>query len=269
MTNIKEGISRRLSPALQGVLLEAGTLAREMGVRAYGVGGVVRDVLMGLQSVDVDIVAEGDGIRFARSLAGRLRARVKSYEKFGTATLTFPEGTKVDIATARTEIYERPAALPRVTPGSIRDDMSRRDFTINAMAVSLMPGEFGRLLDDFGGTRDIRERHIRALHERSFIDDPTRIFRAVRFEKRLDFRIVRSTEQWIAEALSRPVLEELEAYRIATELRLILGEPDPAGTLRRLSDLGIIERLKARPAREQLLDAQLKKALQILERGSD
>jgi tRNA nucleotidyltransferase (CCA-adding enzyme) len=267
MTNIKEEINRRLSPALQGVLLEAGILAREMGVRAYIVGGVVRDVLMGLQSVDVDIVAEGKGIRFARSLAGRLRARVKSYEKFGTATLTFPEGTKVDIATARTEIYERPAALPRVTPGSIRDDMSRRDFTINAMAVSLMPGEFGRLLDDFGGTRDIRERHIRALHERSFIDDPTRIFRAVRFEKRLDFRIVRSTEQWIAEALSRPVLEELEDYRVATELRLILGEPDPAGTLKRLSDLGIIERLKARPAREKILDAQLKKSLRFLEPG--
>lgn len=269
MTNITEGIKERLSPALQDVLLEAGTLAREMGYRAYIVGGVVRDVLMGLQSLDVDIVAEGEGIRFARSLAGRLRARVKSYERFGTATLTFPDGTKVDIATARTETYERPAALPRVTPGSIRDDMFRRDFTVNAMAVSLMPGDFGRLLDDFGGNRDIRERRIRALHERSFIDDPTRIFRAVRFEKRLDFRIARSTEQWIAEALSRPLLEELEDYRIATELRLILGERDPAGTLRRLSDLGIIERLKGRPAREKVLEAQLKKVLRVLGQGGD
>jgi tRNA nucleotidyltransferase (CCA-adding enzyme) len=102
--------------------------------------------------------------------------------------------------------------------------MVRRDFTINALAASLMPSEFGRLLDDFGGLRDLRERHIRALHERSFIDDPTRIFRAVRFEKRLDFRIVRSTEQWIVKALSRSFLEELEDYRIATELRLILEE---------------------------------------------
>ncbi|MGE5843989.1 MAG: CCA tRNA nucleotidyltransferase [Syntrophaceae bacterium] len=269
MTNITEGIKERLSPALQDVLLEAGTLAREMGYRAYIVGGAVRDVLMGLQSLDVDIVAEGEGIRFARSLAGRLRARVKSYERFGTATLTFPDGTKVDIATARTETYERPAALPRVTPGSIRDDMFRRDFTVNAMAVSLMPGDFGRLLDDFGGYRDIRQRRIRALHERSFIDDPTRIFRAVRFEKRLDFRIVRSTEQWIAEALSRPLLEELEDYRIATELRLILGEPDPAGMLRRLSDLGIIERLKGRPAREKELEVQLKKVLRVVGQGQD
>ena len=269
MTNITEGIKKRLSPALQAVLLEAGTLAREMGYGAYIAGGVVRDVLMGLQSIDVDIVAEGEGIRFARNLAGRLHARVKSYERFGTATLTFPDRTKVDIATARTEIYERPAALPRVTPGSIRDDMLRRDFTVNAMAVSLMPGEFGRLLDDFGGTRDIREKRIRALHERSFIDDPTRIFRAVRFETRLDFRIVRSTEQWIAEALSRKLLEELEDYRIATELRLILGEPDPAGALRRLSDLGIIDRLKGRPAREKVLEAQLKKVLRVLGQGGD
>jgi tRNA nucleotidyltransferase (CCA-adding enzyme) len=269
MTNIAEGIKKRLSPALLDILLEAGTLAREMGYHAYIVGGVVRDVLMGLHSVDVDIVAEGEGIRFARSLAGRLHARVKSYEKFGTASLTFPDRTKMDVATARTEIYERPAALPRVTPGSIRDDMFRRDFTVNAMAASLMPGEFGRLLDDFGGTRDLRDRHIRALHERSFIDDPTRIFRAVRFEKRLDFRIVRSTEQWIAEALSRPLLEELEDYRIAAELRLILEEPDPAGTLRRLSGLGIIERLKGRPAREKVLETQLKKVLKILEREGD
>ncbi len=269
MTNITEGIKKTLSPALQGVLLEAGTLAREMGYGAYIAGGVVRDVLMGLQSVDVDIVTEGAGIRFAGKLAGRLHARVKSYERFGTATLTFPDRTKVDIATARTEIYERPAALPRVTPGSIRDDMFRRDFTVNAMAVSLMPGEFGRLLDDFGGTRDIREKRIRALHERSFIDDPTRIFRAVRFEKRLDFRIVRSTEQWIAEALSRELLEELEDYRIATELRLILEEPEPARTLRRLSDLGIIERLKGRPAREKVLEAQLMKVLRVLGQGGD
>lgn len=269
MTNITEEIKKRLNPALQGILLEAGTLAREMGYGAYIAGGVVRDVLMGLQSIDVDIVAEGEGIRFAEKLAGRLHARVKSYERFGTATLTFPDRTKVDIATARTEIYERPAALPRVTPGAIRDDMFRRDFTVNAMAVSLMPGEFGRLLDDFGGTRDIRKRRIRALHERSFIDDPTRIFRAVRFETRLDFRIVRSTEQWIAEALSRPLLENLEDYRIATELRLILGEPDSTGSLRRLSDLGIIERLKGRPAPAKVLEAQLKKVLRVLGQRGD
>ncbi len=269
MTNIADAFKETLSPTLQGVLRESGDLAVEMGFGAYVVGGMVRDLLLGLQTIDVDIVVEGQGIRFARSLADRLQAKVRCHERFGTASLTLPDRLRVDIATARTEIYERPAALPRVTPGSIRDDMFRRDFTINTLAASLMPGEFGRVLDDFGGVRDLRERHIRALHERSFIDDPTRIFRAVRFEKRLDFRIVQSTEQWIAEALSQPLLEELEGYRIATELRLILEEPDPAGPLRRLSELGIIERLVARPAREKVLERQLKKAHRVLERGGD
>ena len=266
MTNISECLKEKLSPALQGVLRDAGNLAGEMGFNAYVVGGMVRDLLLGLQTIDVDIVIEGQGIHFARSLADRLHAKVRCHERFGTATLTLPDRLRVDIATARTETYERPAALPRVTPGSIRDDMFRRDFTINTLAASLMPGEFGCVLDDFGGVRDLRERHIRALHERSFIDDPTRLFRAVRFEKRLDFRIVRSTEQWIADALSRSLLEELEDYRIAAELRLILEETDPAGPLRRLSELGIIERLKGRPARGRILEKQMKKAEQILQR---
>ena len=266
MTNISDAFKEKLSPTLLGVLRESGNLAVEMGFGAYVVGGMVRDLLLGLQTIDVDIVIEGQGIHFARSLADRLHAKVRCHERFGTATLTLSDRLRVDIATARTESYERPAALPKVTPGSIRDDMFRRDFTINTLAASLMPGEFGRVLDDFGGVRDLRERRIRALHERSFIDDPTRIFRAVRFEKRLDFRIVRSTEQWIADALSRSLLEELEDYRIAAELRLILEEIDPAGPLRRLSELGIIERLKGRPARGKILEKQLKKAEQILQR---
>jgi tRNA nucleotidyltransferase (CCA-adding enzyme) len=265
MTNITERIRQAVSPSLQGVLLEAGKLADEMGFDAYVVGGMVRDLLLGLQTFDVDIVIEGRGIRFARNLADRLHAKVRCHERFGTATLTLPDQLRVDVATARTEFYERPAALPLVSPGSIRDDMVRRDFTINALAASLMPAEFGRLLDDFGGLRDLRERHIRALHARSFIDDPTRIFRAVRFEKRLNFRIVRSSEQWIVNALSRGLLEELEDYRIAAELRLILEEPDPAGPLRRLSELGIIDRLKGRPAREKVLMKQMKEVEQILQ----
>jgi tRNA nucleotidyltransferase (CCA-adding enzyme) len=269
MTNISECLKEKLSLTLQGVLRDSGNLAGEMGFSAYVVGGMVRDLLLGLQTIDVDIVIEGQGIHFARSLADRLHAKVRCHERFGTATLTLSDRLRVDIATARTESYERPAALPRVSPGSIRDDMVRRDFTINTLAASLMPGEFGRVLDDFGGVRDLRERHIRALHERSFIDDPTRIFRAVRFEKRLDFRIVRSTEQWIVDALSRSLLEDLEDYRIATELRLVLEEPDPAGPLRRLPEFGIIERLVARPAREKVLERQLKKARRVLGREED
>jgi len=265
MTNISEGFKEKLSPTLQGILREAGKLAGETGFHVYVVGGMVRDLLLGLQTIDVDIVVEGQGIHFARSLADRLHAKVRCHERFGTATLTAPDQLRVDIATARTEFYERPAALPRVSPGSIRDDMGRRDFTINTLAASLMSSEFGCVLDDFGGMRDLRERRIRALHERSFIDDPTRIFRAVRFEKRLDFRIVRSTEQWIVDALSLSLLEELEDYRIAAELRLILEEPNPAGPLKRLSELGIFDRLRKRPARGKMLEKQMKKAERILQ----
>jgi len=262
---ITERMKRNVSPAMQRILHQAGVLASEMGFHVYAVGGMVRDLLLGLQTIDVDIVVEGQGIHFARSLADRLHAKVKCHERFGTATITFPDQLRVDVATARTEFYERPAALPRVTPGFIRDDMRRRDFTINALAVSLMPGEFGRLLDLFHGVRDLRERRIRVIHEQSFIDDPTRIFRAVRFEARLGFRMVRSTEQLLVEALSRFILSELEDYRIATELRLILEEPDPARPLKRLADLGVIDGLKDRSTRKNVLETQLKKAVHVLQ----
>jgi tRNA nucleotidyltransferase (CCA-adding enzyme) len=262
---IDERVEQLLSPTLQGMLHAAGSLASEMGFHAYAVGGMVRDLLLGINSFDLDIVVVGDGIRFAGSLADQLHATVKSHERFGTATIHFPDLLRVDVATARTEFYERPAALPRVTPGSIRDDMHRRDFTINSLAVSLMPEEFGRLLDFFHGVRDLRERHIRVLRGQSFMDDPTRIFRAVRFETRLGFRMVRSTEQLLVEALSRSILSELEDYRIATELRLILEEPDPAGTLKRLAQLGVIDGLKNRPVRKQVLEKQLKKAAHVIQ----
>jgi tRNA nucleotidyltransferase (CCA-adding enzyme) len=266
---ISARMKQKLSPAMQGILHEAGYLAPEMGFHAYAVGGMVRDLLLGIGNFDLDIVIEGDGILFAQTLAGRLHAKATSHERFGTATITFPDRLRVDVATARTEIYERPAMLPRVAPGSIRDDMARRDFTINALAVSLMPGEFGRLLDMFRGVRDLRERHIRVLHEQSFMDDPTRIFRALRFEVRLGFRIVRSSEQLITEALSRSILSKLEDYRIATELRLILEEPDPAGPLKRLADLGVIEGLQNRAPLQRVLEKQLKKAVRVLERDEE
>lgn len=269
MKTIEHRIEGGLNPALQGILHEAGALAGPLGYRAFVVGGLVRDLLLGQKTFDLDIVVEGEGIPFARDLAGRLQARLKSHERFGTATLIFPDGLRVDVATARTEVYDRQAALPRVTPGSIRDDMCRRDFTINAMAASLMPGEFGRLLDDFRGLRDLREGRIRVLHEKSFLDDPTRIFRAVRFESRLGFRIVRSTRALIDEALSRRVLDDLEDYRVAAELRLILGEPDPAGPLRRLAALGVLDAVSSRSVRDRGLRKLLRRAEEVLRPGRE
>lgn len=257
MHSLAERIESRMSPEMRGILHEAGLLAAEMGFCAYAVGGMVRDLLLDRSHFDLDIVVEGEGIRFARALAGRLRARVKGYERFGTATITLPDSARVDVATARTEIYDEPAMLPRVTPGSIRDDLFRRDFTINAMALSLAPEGFGRLLDEFGGVGDIRGRRIRVLHERSFVDDPTRIFRAVRFEARLGFRIVAADEKRIGEALSRSLLGRLEEYRIAAELRLILREPDPARPLQRLAQLGALAALEGLREEKPSLDKPL------------
>jgi tRNA nucleotidyltransferase (CCA-adding enzyme) len=269
MGNLAETIATRMTPELQELLHSAGRLAGEMGYRAYAVGGMVRDLLLERDTFDLDIVVEGEGIRFARGLAGRLRARVKGYERFGTASVTLPGGAKVDVATARTEIYDEPAALPRVTPGSIRDDLFRRDFTINAMALSLAPGEFGRLLDEFGGFRDIRDGMIRVLHDRSFIDDPTRIFRAARFEARLGFRIVAADERRIDEALSLSLLERLEEYRIVAELRLILREPDPVTPLRRLEQLGVIAALEALRGKGGSLGKPLAKIRQAIGTAGD
>lgn len=264
MKNLADKIETRIGPELQGTLHAAGSLAADMGCCAYAVGGMVRDLLLGRETFDLDIVVEGEGIRFARNLAGRLGARVKGYERFGTATITLPTGARVDVATARTEVYDAPAALPRVTPGSIRDDLFRRDFTINAMALSLAPGEFGRLLDEFGGVRDIRDRRIRVLHERSFVDDPTRIFRAVRFETRLGFRIAAADERRIREALSLSLLGKLEEYRIAAELRLILREPDPLRPLLRLAQLGVLEALEDLRARNRMLEKPLTQIDRVL-----
>jgi len=265
MQSLAETIETRMDPELRGILHEAGILAEAMGFGAYAVGGMVRDLLLGRGTLDLDIVVEGEGIRFAAALAGKLRARLKGYERFGTATIALPAGLKVDVATARTEIYDAPAALPRVTPGSIRDDLFRRDFTINAMAVALAPAEFGRLLDEFGGVRDIAEGNIRVLHGRSFIDDPTRIFRAVRFETRLGFRIVAADEARVGEALSLGLLGKLEEYRIAAELRLILREPDPAGPLQRLARLGVLDALEELRQGRRSLGRPLAEIRRILE----
>ncbi|MBW2599515.1 MAG: CCA tRNA nucleotidyltransferase [Deltaproteobacteria bacterium] len=222
------------------LLRDAGTCAEEMGFKAYAVGGLVRDLFLQRDNLDVDVVIEGDGIAFASRFSVDQGARLITYEKFGTANLVFPDGFKADIAMARIETYERPAALPLVMPGSIRDDISRRDFSLNTLAVGLNPGRFGDLLDLFHARDDIRKRLIRVLHERSFIDDPTRIFRAARFEKRFGFRIDSITEKLIRNAVSAGLVERLSGYRISSELRIILKEENPLLPVERLDELGVL-----------------------------
>jgi len=229
---------RRLS--VLPVLRDAGRCAEKMGFGAYAVGGLVRDLFLRRVTLDVDVVIEGDGVAFASRFSADHGARLLVYERFKTASLTFPDGFKMDVATARTETYERPAALPLVRPGSIRDDLFRRDFSINTLAVFLNPDRFGELLDPFQARDDIRGGVIRILHDRSFIDDPTRIFRAVRFEKRFDFRMNDMTRRCIRDAVSAGLIELLSGYRIASELQLVLQEGDPFPAVRRLGELGVL-----------------------------
>ena len=227
------------SPLLP-LLREVGISAEEMGFDSYAVGGLVRDLLLRRETLDADVVIEGDGIAFASRFSAERSATLTMYDRFMTATLVLPDGSKVDVATARKEVYERPAALPLVRPGSIRDDLFRRDFTINTLAVCLNPDQFGEMIDLFQGRDDIRKGSIRILHEKSFVDDPTRIFRAVRFEKRFGFTMEEMTERRAREAVSAGLMQRLSGYRIASELRLISKEEDPGSVVTRLEELDVL-----------------------------
>jgi tRNA nucleotidyltransferase (CCA-adding enzyme) len=205
----------------------------------YLVGGAVRDVLMGEPNFDVDIAVEGDGISFGRALAQALGGRAVPHEKFGTAIVLYGDGGRVDVATARTEFYDYPGALPSVEQASIRQDLYRRDFTINAMAVSLKGADFGRLVDYFGGLRDLSQGVVRVLHNLSFIDDPTRIFRAIRYETRYGFRMDVHTLGLARACVEMDLVGELSSSRVRDELQALLSEERVADSIRRLAELGI------------------------------
>jgi tRNA nucleotidyltransferase (CCA-adding enzyme) len=204
----------------------------------YLVGGAVRDVLMGEPNFDVDIAVEGDGIALGEALAGALGGRVVPHDRFGTAIVVY-EGGRVDVATARTEFYDSPGALPTVEQASIRQDLYRRDFTINAMAASLKGDDFGRLVDHFGGLRDLRNGVVRVLHNLSFIDDPTRIFRAIRYENRYGLAMDAHTLALARACVEMNLVGELSSARLRDELQALLSEERVADSVRRLAELGI------------------------------
>lgn len=222
----------------------AGELAEQVGVQVFMVGGIVRDLLLGKNNYDLDLVVEGDGIQFAKKLADKLDGKLKVvHKRFGTAVLNLDCGKKIDISTARTEFYESPAALPIVEHSSLKQDLYRRDFTINTLAIKLNKNSFGTLLDFFDGTKDLKNGKIRVLHNFSFVDDPTRIFRAVRFEQRYNFTIEYQTEHLIKLAIEDRLLDRLTNQRIAAEILHILAERQPENSLQRLSQLGVLNQI--------------------------
>ncbi|MCX8116365.1 MAG: CBS domain-containing protein [Desulfobacterota bacterium] len=232
-------IEERFPERIRNLLVEFGRVGEELGYSVFGVGGFVRDLLMRVENFDIDIVVEGDGIRLAEEFGKRFPCRIRTHKKFGTALVLFPDGLKVDVATARLEVYESPAALPTVERGSIKADLYRRDFTINALAVHLNPRSFGELIDFFGGVKDIKERIIRVLHNLSFIEDPTRAFRAIRFEQRFKFQISKHTQQLMRNAVKMRIFDRLSGGRILSEFLLLCQEENPLPAFRRMKDFNL------------------------------
>jgi len=239
--NIVSLMRERLPREILEILTRVGAVAAELNYQAYVVGGFVRDLLLRHENLDIDIVIEGDAIIFARLFASRYGARSREFQKFKTAVIIFPDGFKIDMATARTEYYEAPGALPIVEYSSIKMDLYRRDFTVNTLALKLNPGEFGTLLDFFGAQRDLKEGRISLLHNLSFVEDPTRVFRAVRFEQRFKFRVSKLTVNLINNAVRNNFFDRLSGARLFQELRLILQEENPIPAISRLAEFDLLK----------------------------
>ena len=238
--NIVKFLKERLPEHLLDILRVIGQVATEIGCGAYIVGGFVRDLFLFRSNEDIDIVIEGDGIKFAAKYAKLVGARIHSHKKFGTAVIIFPDGFKIDVASARMEYYKFPAALPEVEMSSIKLDLFRRDFTINTLAIQLNPDRFGILIDFFSAQKDIKGKMIRVLHNLSFVEDPTRVFRAIRFEQRFGFSIGKLTSGLIENAVKMDFFKRLSGRRLLVELRQIFEEENPTLAVKRLHDYNLL-----------------------------
>lgn len=276
--NLAGRLEARLPPARFELLRRIGQQAERLGAATYLVGGPVRDLLLDLPATDLDLVVEGDAIALARALAGLYGGRTSSHSRFGTAKWrlnlksaalraglgphaaqaeTLPES--LDLVSARAEFYSHPTALPSVERGSIKLDLHRRDFTINTLAIRLDGGFFGQLLDPWGGGRDLEARTIRVLHSISFVDDPTRMLRAVRLEQRLGFAIEPRTLELLQEA--RALLARVSGERIRAELALMFDEPQLLRILPRLHELGLLQAIHPALGWDRWLAARFRQAV--------
>ena len=241
------------------LLQAAGTVASKRGYRLYAVGGFVRDFLLGMPNFDIDLVVEGSAIAMAMAMANRFGGEVRGHARFGTAKWllegsSFTSMPSLDFVGARRESYAHAGALPDVEPGSIEQDLRRRDFSIHTLAICLDDGRFGQLLDFFGGVADLRTGAIRVLHDLSFVDDPTRMLRAVRYEARLNFRIEPHSERLLIDAL--PLLPRISGERLTRELMLTLVEGEPEKALRRLAALGVLNAIHPGLVFDELTEAR-------------
>ncbi|WP_160112435.1 CBS domain-containing protein [Salicibibacter kimchii] len=237
--NLMDNMAHALPADHFDLLKTIGHLAAQTGVQAYLIGGITRDLLLKRENEDMDIVIEGDGIAFAETVAAQLDGELYTHNTFKTAKIILNNGQHVDIASARAEYYDAPATLPNVRFSNLREDLYRRDFTVNAMAISLNEEDFGTLIDPFGGENDLRDGMIRVLHNLSFIEDPTRILRAIRFELKFSYTLAADTQRFAE--LAAPAISHLSAERLKAEFQRLFAEVTAARTFKRLNALNLLD----------------------------
>ena len=237
--DVENILFQRLDNLVRQLLQDIGKTGSELGFNMFVVGGFVRDFLLSRPIDDIDIVVEGDGIEFAKLYAKKQGCRINTYEKFGTAVIIFPDHFKIDVASARMEYYKTPAALPIVEKSSIKLDLARRDFTINTLAISLNPESFGTMIDYFGANRDLKDKTIRIIHNLSFVEDPTRIFRAIKFSNRFGFKIGKVTSNLIKNAIKIDCFKNLSGLRVLSELKQIFEEENPIPAIKMMEGYGL------------------------------
>jgi len=260
--NLTAEIEAGLPGPVIRLVRSVGLAASRYGFNSYLVGGMVRDILLNRPIADIDIMIEGDAIELASSIAGSHQAKLTIHRAFGTAGFNL-EGHRIDLSTCRGESYDRPGALPRVRPGDICDDLLRRDFSINAMAICINPVDFGLLTDLYGGRADLAAGLIRVMHDGSFEDDATRIMRAVRYEQRLGFKLERRTALLLRRDAG--MLDTIGSDRLKHEVLLWLAEPQPGGIIRRAAQLGILTRLHPSLKWDRPMQTAFRRALKLPE----
>jgi tRNA nucleotidyltransferase (CCA-adding enzyme) len=255
--NLTDKIEKNLPAELVALIKQAAATAASKTLPLYLVGGIVRDLLLGQPNFDLDLVVEGDAIGLAKEIAEKVEGKLTVHKMFNTAKIVLDKWT-IDIAMARTETYARPGTLPVVAPGTLKTDLFRRDFTINAMAVSLNTDNYGELMDLYGGLNDLKKKYIRILHEKSFIDDATRIWRAVRYEQRLGFQIEPGTLKLLKRDVAQ--LKTVGGYRLRRELELVLKEKEPEKALVRADGLGVLKELNTSLTADEWLASRFRAA---------
>lgn len=227
----KQRLKKVLPEKYNKIFDDVSNTAEELNTEVFIVGGFVRDLILRKKNLDFDFVVTHDGIKFGKKLSVKLGAKCVTHEKFNTCLLILKDGTRLDFATSRLEYYKSPGALPTVEKGHLYHDLYRRDFSINAMAISLNKETFGQLIDYFGGKKDLKEKNIRVLHSLSFIDDPTRLIRAIRFKNRFKFKIGKTTESLMKAACSNKVYKNISGFRFLKEISILFSEENASTVL--------------------------------------